>query len=291
MDKLLKPGRYIVAVSGGIDSVALLHMLTQNKNLELVVAHFDHGIRPDSAEDTEFVAGLAREHNLPFVTERVELGDGASEALARQKRYNFLQKSRKKNMANAVVTAHHQDDVIETALLNVLRGTKRLGLVSLKSTDVIIRPLLHMTKEEIKSYANKHNLKWREDPTNQETYYKRSRIRQIIKKSLTVENRQSILNLLKTIEKQNKEIQAITNTYLANQSDTILDKKSLTALPDELANEIAAAWLRKNKINFDKTTIERIVKGAKNLQNGSQIDVKQNHYCLLTKDQIVLKRR
>ncbi len=141
MKELLIPGKYIVAVSGGIDSVSLLHALTSDKSLHLIVAHFDHGIRDDSALDAKFVANLARELGLSFVTQRVKLGFEASEAVARKHRYKFLHRACIENNADAIVTAHHQDDVIETAIINTLRGTKRRGLISLKSTELIKRPL------------------------------------------------------------------------------------------------------------------------------------------------------
>jgi tRNA(Ile)-lysidine synthase len=291
MNTLLESGKYIIAVSGGVDSVVLLHMLTADKDLDLVVAHFDHGIRPDSADDANFVASLAEQYGLPFVTERVELGPDASEADARQKRYDFLQSVRRKNNAKAIATAHHQDDVIETALLNLVRGTKRRGLVSLKSTDEIKRPLLHMTKDEIKNYAVQNKLEWREDSTNQEQKYQRNKIRSIIKNSLTPENRQNIIKLLQTVQEHNDRIERATQEFLQAQPEDTLDKELLNSLPAELAHEVVAAWLRKNKLNFDTKTLERIVTGAKNLNNGSQIDVQQNHYCLLSKTQIVLKRR
>ena len=80
--------RYIVAVSGGVDSVALLDMLARLSDHELIVAHFDHGIRSDSAEDALFVSGLAEQYGLPFEMRREELGSNASEDLARTRRYD-----------------------------------------------------------------------------------------------------------------------------------------------------------------------------------------------------------
>jgi tRNA(Ile)-lysidine synthase len=81
--------KYLVAVSGGIDSVVLLHKLVAAGEHELVVAHFDHGIREDSAEDARFVKGLAEHYGLPFVMKREELGKTAGEEQARTRRYAF----------------------------------------------------------------------------------------------------------------------------------------------------------------------------------------------------------
>lgn len=291
MSSLLEPGKYIVAVSGGVDSVALLQMLLAGQDLELVVAHFDHGIRPDSAKDMEFVSKIADINGLPFITERVELGPAASEATARKYRYEFLQKVREEHAADAIVTAHHQDDLIETALLNVLRGTKRLGLVSLRSTDSVKRPLLDMSKQDILMYAQNNNLQWREDSTNKKLDYKRNKIRHTLKNSLTPSKRQKITAELNQIEQQNKLINQLTCEYLNYQTDHNLNKNQLNQLQLAEAYEIAAAWLRQQHVSFDTEAIKRLVIGARILRNRAQIDIQHNYFAELGKDEITLKRR
>jgi tRNA(Ile)-lysidine synthase len=174
MPDLLSKGRYVLAVSGGVDSVVLLDMLSCQPELDLIVAHFDHGIRDDSADAAEFVASLAKKYNLSFKTKREELGFNASEELARDRRYNFL-RSVAKNHDAKLVTAHHADDVIETIAINLSRGTGWRGLAVLDSD--VIRPLTNITKLEIINYANEHNLAWREDSTNSSDTYLRNRIR------------------------------------------------------------------------------------------------------------------
>lgn len=154
----LKPGKYVLAVSGGVDSVALLDLLAKKAELELIVAHFDHGIRPNSKRDCDFVAILADRYGLEFYSVQGELGIGASEETARKARYDFLRKIKNKVNAKAIITAHHQDDVIETAVINIIRGTTARGLGSLKSTKEIARPLLKYTKKEIIGYAKENNL-------------------------------------------------------------------------------------------------------------------------------------
>lgn len=182
--------KYIVAVSGGVDSVVLLDMLARGKIImsstggtdalappdSLIVAHFDHGIRPDSMDDATFVRQLAAEYELPLETKREELGPNASEELARNRRYAFLRSVAKKHDAR-VVTAHHSDDMVETIVINLLRGTGWRGLAVLDSPD-IERPLLGMRKAEILQYARSHQLSWREDSTNTDTRYLRNDVRQ-----------------------------------------------------------------------------------------------------------------
>ena len=167
--------KYLVAVSGGVDSVVLLDMLTKSEH-RLVVAHVDHGIRgEDSAADARFVAALAKRYQLPFVSTELHLGKLASEERARAGRYDFLFAQAKKFNA-IVVTAHHQDDMVETVALNLTRGTGWRGLAVLDRQEMS-RPLLALSKAQIYEYAVRHRLEWVEDATNQTDTYLRNRLR------------------------------------------------------------------------------------------------------------------
>ncbi len=287
----IQPGRYVVAVSGGVDSVVLLDMLTQESGLELVVAHFDHGIRKESVEDAIFVGQLAQKYHLQFLSERAELGVEASEATARRHRYEFLNKVKQTVDARAIITAHHQDDLIETALLNVLRGTQHKGLVSLQSSDELIRPLLNMSKDQLVKYAQSHELEWREDTSNQDMRYKRNELRNVLKDSLSPKRRQQIVEQLQQVKDQSQQIEAVAQVILSSQPSGAIDRNLLKDLDDMVACELVAEWLRLNQIGFDRKTVERVVRGNRQLGTGSQIDLQANYYCLLQKQQIVLMRR
>src|SRR4051812_31887046 len=108
-------GKYILAVSGGVDSMVLLDLLARKPGIELVVAHFDHGIRPDSKKDEVLVRKAAASYGVAFEPGQGNLGPAASEATARQARYHFLDEVLTKHQALKIITAHHQDDAIETA--------------------------------------------------------------------------------------------------------------------------------------------------------------------------------
>lgn len=180
----------IVAVSGGVDSVVLLDMLVRaekrSKNhidnhdgqdgnhSQLIVAHFDHGIRPDSADDAQFVEKLATKYGLKFETKREELGPKASEDTARTRRYIFLNSLADKYNGE-VVTAHHLDDLVETIAINISRGTGWRGLAPFSSP--IKRPLINNTKQELIDYAKINKLDWQEDSTNISNKYLRNRLR------------------------------------------------------------------------------------------------------------------
>ena len=166
--------KLIVAVSGGVDSVVLLDMLVQERQHELIVAHFDHGIRSYSAEDALFVAEITRRYGLPFEMKREELGANASEELARARRYAFLRGVAKKYEA-VIATAHHMDDIAETIAINLTRGTGWRGLAVLAGD--VYRPLLGTTKAELRAYAQEHEISWHEDSTNTSDAYLRNRLR------------------------------------------------------------------------------------------------------------------
>lgn len=236
-------GPLVVAVSGGIDSVVLLDMLVQ-RGVELVVAHVDHGIRSDSHEDEALVRRLAESHGLPFVSTKLALGSLASEELARQKRYEWLEVIRSQYKAAAIATAHHQDDVLETIVINLLRGTGWRGLCSLRETGTRHRPLLGWDKARIVGYAIEHSLEWREDSTNEDIRYLRNRIRHQVIPRFAPQERQGLLGLyqmqLKLREEVSGELQPLLSRYSQNGA---IGRYPLVMVPDEVAYELLRAWL------------------------------------------------
>jgi tRNA(Ile)-lysidine synthase len=266
MDLVLPtPGSYVVAVSGGVDSIALLHMLSAQPGLKLAVAHFDHGIRDDSGTDRLFVQGLAGHYKLPFVYNEGNLGQGASEATARAARYDFLRKTLRANGGQAIITAHHQDDVLETAIINILRGSGRKGLTSLGSRNTLLRPLLNVPKRDLVAYAKDQGLKWREDSTNRDEAYLRNYVRHRLLARFDDDSRARFLRLINNLAETNRELDTSLVKQLAAQPVAgTIDRQWFNHLPHAVAREMMAAWLRAHGMrSFDSKTLERLVVAAK----------------------------
>lgn len=284
-------GRYVVAVSGGVDSVVLLHMLAQRPDVRLSVAHFDHGIRQDSAEDRRFVQALARQYGLPFVYQAGKLGSKASEAQARRARYEFLHQVRRSSGAAGLITAHHQDDVLETVILNLLRGTGRRGLSSLKSTDVIKRPLLQVPKNELLRYAKREGLEWHEDSTNLDEGYLRNYIRLRILPRFAKTDREALLQIAEKAAGSNQVLDRELANYLHLQpTRSTLSRSQFILLPHQVAREVMAAWLQANSgVELSKQLLERLVVAAKTARAGSRADVGAGYRLLVSRNYLALE--
>ena len=286
----LKPDKYVIAVSGGVDSVVLLDIVSKIKNLKLIVAHFDHGVRIDSKLDQQLVRDLAKKYGLIFETKSVILGSNASEQLARNARYKFLKSVMNVHRASGIITAHHQDDAIETAVFNLLRGTGRRGLTSLDSNQVVFRPMLGITKEQIRQYAQQHHLIWREDSTNQDLKYGRNLIRS---KLASIKDRSVIDNLLTEInnlKSTNQDLDlALDELFINISEDNKLLKNEFINLPHKLALEVMAKWLRQNKIsNYNSKLLNNLVVAAKSYKSQSQFSINNTTQLLVKGDFLII---
>ncbi len=177
----LPPGLALVAVSGGPDSVALLDLLVHSRDLhlqELVVAHADHGIHPESAAVAEQVKRLATSYGLPVHIRRLKLGTGTGETRARTERYAWLNELRVRLGANIVFTAHHADDQAETVLMRVLAGSGPAGLAAIAPVSgCLVRPLLGFRRADLLRHLEETGLEAWLDPANADPRHLRSWIR------------------------------------------------------------------------------------------------------------------
>ena len=271
---LPKPGRYVVAVSGGLDSICLLDLLASRPEYELIVAHFDHGMRRGSKDDLKFVASLAAQYGLPFVSSRVELGASASEADARTKRYRFLRQTRKQAAAVAILTAHHQDDRLETLVINLIRGTGRHGVSSIGISKDIKRPLLNVSRKELEAYASAHTLVWREDPTNDSDQYLRNYIRHHILPKISDSDKADLVQLMNRQVELNAQIDSLAMRFIDQEDLSKLSLKALNQLSFKESRDLVSVWLRRNELfSFNRTTIERLTVAAKTKRAGTLINV------------------
>ncbi|HWO89903.1 MAG TPA: tRNA lysidine(34) synthetase TilS [Gemmatimonadales bacterium] len=180
------PGRAVLAVSGGADSLALLDLfaaLAPEFALELVVAHADHGIHPASGLVASEVERLSRgRYGLEVIAGRLGLGEGTSETTAREARYRFLRRAQREVQARWLLTAHHRDDQIETVLLRVLRGSAPVGLAGIREAGPrgLLRPLLPFTRAELVGHVRSRGLDPHEDPANSDPTHLRSWLRTLV---------------------------------------------------------------------------------------------------------------
>lgn len=174
----------LLAVSGGRDSVALMHLM-QSAGFRYAVAHCNFHLRPgDCDRDQEFVCALAKEYGVPFFstdfdTHAFALQTGASiEEAARKLRYDYFHRLCLQHGFACVATAHHRDDSVETFFLNLFRGTGIAGLHGIRPrSGEVVHPMLCFSREEINSYVSQHRLQYVEDSTNAELEARRNRIR------------------------------------------------------------------------------------------------------------------
>lgn len=187
-NNLITPGDLIIAaVSGGPDSMALLHILQRlapEMNLRIVVAHLNHQLRPEADAEEEFVRGYCEGATIPFysrtvnVEEIVDREKRSLEEAGRDSRYQFFNDIKRDLGGGMIATAHHQDDRAEGILINLIRGTGIRGLRGIMSRNGrVIRPLLSVTKNEIMAYLQENNLEYCIDYSNSDTVYLRNRIR------------------------------------------------------------------------------------------------------------------
>ena len=268
-------GRYLAGVSGGRDSVALLHWLVSLGYERLVVCHLNHRLRgrPSDA-DARFVEKLAENFDADF-----ELGTTNIRALAkkqkmsietaaREARYAFFAETARRRNCRTIFVAHHADDLVETFLINLFRGAGGAGLSAMREISTrringvdltIVRPLLWVWRREIEDYIRKHRLRFREDATNKNLTPLRNRIRHRIipylEKMLGRNIRQNIWRTAVIAADEERWIES----ELRDSTHADLSVAKLRTLPVALQRRALLKWLRTQNVadvGFD--TIERV---------------------------------
>jgi tRNA(Ile)-lysidine synthase len=280
-----KHDHVMVALSGGVDSVVLLHLLkdsAEQLQIDLSAAHFDHAMRANSAEDAAWVAGLCTAWNIPLIRERATRPI-YGETDARIERYRFLMAAMKQADANRIATGHQADDQVETVLFRLMRGTGLRGLAGIPiRRGVFIRPLLRFTKQELIAYAAAHDLNFRADATNEELNYARNRIRRNVLPALETvapEARASILKMARHAART----EALWHWVLQHLDEEIVtakDKRSvelarpkLLEYHPELRARIIRHYLRRFGVVPSAANTKNLVEFCENADSGSAVDV------------------
>ncbi len=269
-NRLFKPGdKVLLTVSGGLDSMVLLHLFEQS-GYNYGVAHCNFKLRGSESDgDEEFVRKKVLNHGVPaffetFDTKEYAAINGISiEMAARELRYNFFEKVRAGNGFDYIATAHHQDDLIETFFLNLSRKTGIKGLTGIKmKSGKIIRPLLFATRDEIEKYSHGYYIEYREDSSNNEVIYQRNFLRHKILPLFSELNPAFKKNLLATVENLKDAEQVYTATLQTEkrgvvtqkQDETIINIEALlkTSFPKILLHEILTEY------NFNATVVDEI---------------------------------
>lgn len=238
-----KEDKLVIGVSGGPDSMALLHILLTLQEKEqipsctLLVAHVNHMLRKEADEETAYVEEFCRLHQIPCFVKRAKVEELAQKAkmgteeMGRNIRYQFFEEVKEKEKAQKIVTAHHANDNAETVLMNILRGSGTAGLKGIEpirkneKNVVFVRPLLNCTKEEIYEYCKEKNLQPKIDKSNQENVYNRNKVRNI---------------LIPFLEKEwNPNIVATLNrlSELARQENQYIERQTQKAYEDMVLEE------------------------------------------------------
>ncbi len=273
--------KLLIAVSGGVDSITLLHAINQMNsfyNWKIAVAHYDHKQRPDSYKDAELVGLLAESYgNKYYLNKHV---DGIqSEAELRRARYNFLENLRDDIGFDYIVTAHHGDDRIETAVFNTIRGADRQGMASMKrQRGKLLRPLLPFSKAELITYANLQNLAYNEDSTNTNIDFSRNFVRHELVPlgSMIYKNfHHSFTNKLNELDALNESIATRLNSILdsltVNQDEysITLDKDKYLELPQNIALNLLVHVFNKLKPGIGLSR-KNIMQAERNIIDSNQ---------------------
>jgi len=191
---------YFVAYSGGLDSTVLLHLMHQAQRaygFSLTALHVNHNLQAESTDWSNHCARVCRQWGIPIKQISVHLDDD-SELTARNARYQWFKEQI--HTGSVLLTAHHRQDRAETLLFNLMRGAGSRGLSSLRSIRPfhgakLVRPMLDLTRQQVKDYAIEHGLNWVEDPSNNSTGYSRNQIRQQLLPALTKFRPDAIQNI------------------------------------------------------------------------------------------------
>jgi tRNA(Ile)-lysidine synthase len=221
--------KILLAVSGGVDSMVLADLCLKS-NFNISIAHCNFKLRGDESDaDERFVLEYAKNNNLAVYSDHFDTADYVErnklsvQMAARKLRYDFFDKLRDEYLFDAVLTAHHADDNLETFFINLSRGSGLDGLVGIPNKNkYVIRPLLFFTRAQILEYASENKLKWREDSSNASLYYQRNHLRHELMPALKTIY-PSIINALQSTQNYLKSSQDLLQNHIKAISDEVIE--------------------------------------------------------------------
>lgn len=262
LEVLPRDAAIVVAVSGGGDSVAVLHLLhrlAKPQGFTLVVAHLDHGLRRGSTADRRFVEGLAEALGLPCVSDRRDVGrsrrrDESPEEAARRVRRGFLVEVAGLSGSGHVALGHTRDDQAETILMRLARGAGPTALSGMASSGPgpFVRPALGLGREELRGWLVRRRLAWREDPSNRSGAHDRNRVRHLVvpalARALNPEAPRHLVEAAARLRIDGEHLDREAATWVARiatrrDETLVVDSSALAALPDALAGRAARRTL------------------------------------------------
>lgn len=288
--------KLLLTVSGGIDSVVLVH-LCKKIQLEIGVAHCNFQLRDtESDEDELFVQELCTQYNIPIFIQKFSTSDYAvqrklsTQLAARELRYNWFNEIIENNNYDYIVTAHHLDDQIETFLINLTRGTGLEGLTGIpEQNDKIIRPLLIFSRNEIENFANKNKIDWREDSSNASDKYLRNKIRHAVVPVLKQLNPSFLTSFQETLNhlKQSVELVEDVTAIMYERIVTQLDHKIQINIEELLKLKNYKSYLYQWLKEYGFTAWDDIynlphTQSGKQVFSNSYILLKDRNYLLLS---------
>ncbi len=257
-----------VALSGGRDSVCLLHILKSLQphfGYELSALHVNHGLRKEAVQEEAFCRRLCQQWNIPLTVYQVDVparikstGESVEEA-ARSLRYEAFEKAE----ADRIALAHHQQDQAETLLMHLLRGSALTGLCGMRPVRVpYIRPLLHVSGEQIERYMADHALAHIEDASNQDTAFRRNKIRHELLPLLQQEYNPEIVKILSQTAQVLQEEEAYIEAQLPAVPKGDLSVSWLLSYPENLQKRILKEWLAQNGLqqNVSHTHMQQLIR-------------------------------
>ena len=295
----------VVGCSAGPDSMALLHYLIHNTKNKIICCHINHNVRKESKEEEKYLKNYCQKQNIPFEVYKIEkYGENNFENEARIKRYNFYEQTLKKYNSHYLFLAHHGDDLIETIIMKINRGSNLEGYAGIKEISkqkdyTIIRPFLSYTKEDLLNSDEKNNVEYFIDKTNLDTTYTRNRIRANILPILKNENKdihKQFLKYSKVLLEYNTYIEEVikekeNSIYKDNVLDLNLFKKEKPFIQKNLLYHILNNTYQNIPNIITDNHINNILKIINSPTPNLSIDLPKNKQARKTYDKLIIKEK